>query len=293
MATKSSARNWILKGILYATLFAGVFIYSLWRCFPYADAAGYISQLLKQKGLIVSINDIEPGRFPSLSIASLKISKEKTPWSTVEFKNIKAEIPLSDIFRRQLSAKIQTSTMGGKINAKLTAINSAPLIDLSWTSLDLSQFPRPPILSEVAVAGLSSGRLETAIDASTIEKLGGLITSDFSGTKLGPGRIMGIPVPQISLGHGKLNLSGDKGEIQIKTASFEGGDLGINFDGDVRLRNDLPKSLIYGNLELRPEPKLDKDLSLALGMLGIAKASDGTYKTRVRGRLAAPLFKTQ
>lgn len=287
-------KHWFLRGFLYVFVFFAIYSWSLWKFFPYSDAAAYFSQLLKNQGLTVSATDVNPGAFPSIKIASLKASFEKNDWASLELRNVIAKLSLPDLLKGKPAAYIDAASLGGKIKARLT-LSKPRSIELVWNNLDLSQAPRPPILSETKVAGIFSGRMETSLDATTIEKLGGKMEGDISGAMLGPGRIMGIPipVPEISLGKGRLNLICDEGSVDIKTVRFEEGSLGINFEGDVRLRSDIARSLIYGNLELSPDQKLDKDLGLGLGVLGIPKAPDGTYKTRVRGRLSAPLFRAQ
>ncbi|MBE0618641.1 MAG: type II secretion system protein GspN, partial [Proteobacteria bacterium] len=196
-------------------------------------------------------------------------------------------VPLLPLFRGDPGVAVTARSLGGEVHAQF-GLTGSPRTAATWEGLDLARLVLPPTLAELPLAGSAAGEFDADFDRGNPIQTEGRADLVFRGVKIGPGKAMGFPVPEVDLGNGRIRLASQGGKLEVESAVFEEGSLGIEFTGSVLLRPDTARSLVNGLLSLRPNEQLSQELALVFAVFPGAKSSDGRYTARVRGTLGAP-----
>jgi len=217
----------------------------------------------------------------------VRLGPPDAPEAGLELEDVRAWVPLLGLARGQVAVQLRARTLGGTLQGRVSLRGNRE-VAASWEGLDLSRLPLPPEVSELPLAGRSEGELDAVVDAASPLQSSGRAEIRFQGVRFGAGKAVGFPVPEILLGNGQIKLAADGGKLEVASGSFEDGDLGIEFSGNLLLRPDVARSLVNGLLSLRPAEKAAQELALLFAVFPGGRASDGRYTARVRGSLGAP-----
>ncbi len=286
MATK--AGRMLGRGVAYALVFLGAFGVSLWRSLPYDEIASAVETRLQAQGLTLQVRGLGPGPWFGVRAESVKV---EPPGLAVRVGVSGLEVwpSWARALRGRPALRFRAAAAGGTVEGEVGSYGRVPL-DLSWADVALGQIPRPPPWKELPLAGQTDGSLSVdGLRQSALEARGRLQAS-FTGVRIGPGKVRGVPVPAVGLGDGVLEATLEGGRAEVREARFRGGDLEVLLTGAaVDLRRPLGRSPIKGGLvSLTPNQKVQEDLALLFALFPGSRSSDGRYTARIRGTLQAP-----
>jgi len=287
MAALTSWQGRTARGLGYALFTLGVFLLSLWWVLPYPELARNLEQRLLDQAVTARIEGLGPGIFPGVRARKVRVAPADAPEWGLDFNDPTLTIPLLSLFQGSPALVVETRTLGGEAHTRL-GLTGPRRTATTWTGLDLSRIKLPPALSELPLTGRGAGQLDAVLDPANPLLSEGRLELTFQDVKLGAGKAMGFPVPEVGLGNGRIRLASEGGKLEVESAVFEDGDLGIEFTGSVLLRPEAARSLVNGVLSLRPNERIAQELALVFAVFPGAKASDGRYTARVRGTLGAP-----
>jgi len=123
--------------------------------------------------------------------------------------------------------------------------------------IDQLNLESPPILGKYAglpIRGIISGGVDSGWTDS-IRTLKGEGTITLQKVSVGPGKVVGVTIPAISLGDIELGLTADKGVVEIKSYKQSGGDFQTKVSGGVELRSRTAATVFKGLcFEFKGEP---------------------------------------
>lgn len=276
-----------LLGILYTVFTLAVYVVGLWLLFPYPELARNVEDRLRSEGVEVAIQNLGPGTFPG--IAARRVTFRPAPESEWKFElaDARLRLPPTRLVRGDRALELTARVLGGTLEA-LARRGPRDRIEATWEDLDLSRLSLPHDLQELTLLGQISGSLDAEVDPAAPAQVSGTLRASISRLKIGPGKAKGVPVPEIALGEGKILATSQEGKVEVETAQLTGGDLGVEFKGNLLLREDPARSPVNGLLSLLPNEKASKDLALLFAVFPGAKGSDGRFTARLSGSLAAP-----
>jgi type II secretion system protein N len=277
----------VAKGLGYGLFAVGIYALALWWLFPYPELARKIEAELRLAGVAAQVEGLGPGPFPGLKARRIRVSPEDQPWGTFDLDDTRMRLSPAAALSGKWVVELVAKVMGGRVETSYT-LGDRPTIQATYQGIDLGQLPLPPAVGELPISGSVSGRLDAELSPEEPERITGQLDTTLGAIKLGAGKVSGLPVPEVSLGEGTIQMSAKNGKVEIATAAFEGGDLGIDFKGSVLLRERFSRSLVNGVLSLRPNDRIAKELAVLFAVFPGQKASDGRYTARVRGNLDAP-----
>ncbi len=274
-------------GAAYALLFLVAFVFFLWRSLPYRDIASALAGRLERRGIGVELAGLGPGALLGVRAGRVRITPPGAP-VTLAFAEAEAWPEWTRLVRGDPAVRFRSRFAGGTLEGTLGAASPA-FLELTWDGVALDRIPKPPPWHELPLAGTSRGSL--AVDDLRARLVEATVSAraSFSAVRLGPGKVRGVPVPEVALGDGAVDLRIAEGKADVREARFQGGDLEVLLNGaSVLLRRPLGRSLVNGMITLAPNEKAREDLALLFALFPGAPGSDGRYTARIRGSLQAP-----
>jgi type II secretion system protein N len=263
--------------------FVLVFVLALWWLFPYRELASRIETLLQPTGLSAQIQGLGPGPFPGFRARQVRIEPLDESWGPIDLSKARVRLLPIAALRGGGFVELAAEVMGGSVEARYRHGARASVWAL-WEQIDLGQVALPPVMANFPIAGAWSGNLEAQLEWGKPEQVTGQLETSFSEVKVGAGKIKGVPIPEVSLGEGAIRASAaDAAKLEVGTAEFKDGELGIDFNGSILFRKRLSRSLVNGALSLSPNDRVSKELALLFALFPGPRASDGRYTARVRG----------
>lgn len=288
MAEKSGWKGRLVRVAGYVLFVAVIYGVGVLWLFPYPELGRYLEARARPLGVELGIEGLRSGWLPGVKARRMRLASTREPATALELQDVRVTIPPTRWLRGDPAVEVQARTLGGTVDA-LYRVQDPPRVEARWEGISLAEVPRSPAFAELPLAGSSTGVLDAEVDPKQgPERLTGQVEATIQRAGLGPGKAQGFPVPEIDLGNGTFKISAQAGKVEVETAEFDGGDLGIDFKGNVLLRQDLPRSLINGVLSLRPNEKAAQELALVFAMFPGSRASDGRYTGRLRGTLGEP-----
>lgn len=286
MGSAAPLRRRILKGLGYALFTVAVFLLSLWWLLPYPELALSLERQLAARGVAARIEGLGPGTFPGVRARKVRVAPLEHPAWGIDLHDARVGAPLFGLLRGSPSIGLAALTLGGELTGQVL-LAGTPRTSLAWQGVDLSRLRPPPGTWELPLSGRFSGQVDAVLQPDPTQT-SGRAELVFQGARIGAGTAWGFPVPEVGLGTGRVRLSADGGKLEVESAVFEDGDLGVELSGSVLLRPDASRSLVNGLLSLRPDERLSRELGLLFAVFPGARGSDGRYTARIRGTLGAP-----
>ncbi|MEW6489790.1 MAG: type II secretion system protein GspN [Thermodesulfobacteriota bacterium] len=286
MGPTAILRRRILKGLGYTVFTVAVFLLSLWWLLPYPELALSLERQLAAQGVAARIEGLGPGTFPGVRARKVRVAPGENPAWGIDLHDARVGAPLLGLLRAKPTIELAALSLGGELTAQVS-LARASRAALAWQDVDLSRLRPPPGAWELPLSGRFSGQVDAVLQPDATQT-SGRAELVFQGARIGTGTAWGFPVPEVGLGTGRVRLSADGGKLEVESAVFEDGDLGVELSGSVLLRADAARSLVNGLLSLRPDERLSRELGLLFAMFPGARGSDGRYTARIRGTLGAP-----
>ncbi len=287
MAGQTTAGRRLGRVLLYILFTALVYAASLWWVFPYGELALNLESRLRGQGITLRIDGLGPGPFPGLAARKVRLETADNPALGIDLADASLQLPLQRLLRGERSLQVRARALGGEIVAS-GSLAGRPRVAAEWSAVDLTRVPLPPEVEGLRLQGKTSGTLDATVDLADPYQSDLRLDGRLEAVKVVEGKVRGIPVPGVEFGTGAVRASSQGGKLEIETAEFQGGDVGIDFKGSILLRQDVPRSLINGLLSVQPTPRAAEDLALVFALFPGSRGSDGRYTARVRGSLGEP-----
>ncbi|GAB4260098.1 type II secretion system protein GspN [Deferrisoma sp.] len=274
-------------GAAYVLLFLVAFLFFLWQSLPYRDIASALAGRLERQGIGVDLAGVGPGGVLRVRADRLRITPPGAPVA-LPFAEAEAWPDWGRVVGGDLAVRFRSRFAGGTLEGTLGAASPA-FLELAWKGVALDRIPKPPPWHELPLGGTSRGSLEVDDLRARLVEATVSARADFSAVRLGPGKVRGVPVPEVALGDGAVDIKIADGKADIREARFQGGDVEVLLNGaSVLLRRPLGRSLVNGMITLAPNEKAREELALLFALFPGAPGSDGRYTARIRGSLQAP-----
>jgi type II secretion system protein N len=281
-------KRWVWPAVATAAFALALFLVSLRYLFPYEDVAHWIEAKLRTAGFEAKVEGLGPGTLAGVQARSIALSPSGITDRKTELRDVSLRLSLLSLLRLRPKVVLEAEGMGGTLRALVT-LREPMEVEAQWENLDLTRAPLPPEIYSLGLGGRFTGTVQSTLPRSAPggAELTGTLDGRVAGAKLGPGSLLGLPLPGVSLGAGQLQLRAAQGRIQVQTARFEGGNLDLSFSGRIDLAQGERKGAVQGLLSLRPRGRTEEDLGFLLAFLPGPRASDGTYTAQLGGSFGA------
>lgn len=221
-----------------------------------------------------------------------------------------ARVSLLSLIFGSVDLSFGAEAFGGTISGTTSESDGTRAVELTIEDVSLAD---APLLSEaigLPMTGTVGGTLDFRLPEGKLAKADGTLNLEIVGLSAGDGKAKirdTIALPKVEAGD--LKVVGDASEGQLKFTDFsaKGPDLELIAEGNMRLRDPLPSSLLSLTARFRfteryqTKSELTKVLfgapgSSAPGLFDLdpknkrAKRSDGFYGYRASGPLSSPSF---
>ncbi|TAL16697.1 type II secretion system protein GspN [bacterium] len=273
----------------YGLLGMTVFLVSVWFTFPYDKFELRIENELAKKGLTADLSALSPGPFPGIKADSLTISAIKeTPFRLV-VAPLTVQLPLASLLSGDLVVKVEGKTLGGDFAGEIPLKSGRGTF--SWKNLSLAKVSEDNADLLPPVGGTTSGSASFSMPVQTAANFSGAVNADISSLSVGPGQFGLINLAEVSLGSGKINLKAGEGKAEIENFSLSGGDIDIKSSGFATLVQPLMASSLDLAVTIRPAgSEVERKLPLLFAVLAPNKSPDGSYTSKIKGKLQALRF---
>lgn len=279
-------KRWILPAVGCVALAVLLFAISFRALFPYAELARAMGASLRARGVDAKFVGVGPHLIAGVKVESLVLSPVSAPERKTEVRDATVHLSLVRLFRMQLAVVLKANACGGTLKAFWPLLGPRTL-EAEWDGMDLKRLPLSPDIVALGLRGTSKGALEANLGTFERPTFTGTLEADIADAKLGPGNIVGMPLPGVSLGKGVVHLVAKDGRVDLETVKFEGGNLDVRLTGNVGLKAAFPTNPVDGTLALRPDDKALRDLGLLFAFFPGSRTSDGTYTARLGGSLGS------
>ncbi|MGH7898579.1 MAG: type II secretion system protein GspN [Candidatus Binatia bacterium] len=160
-----------------------------------------------------------------------------------------------------------------------------PAVDLYWSRLDLSDYPRLGRLLEGAWTGEFSGEFHLApqADAKTFEGRGKIGLRNASLTK---GKARGFTIPDLHFATGAAEFEIKGGKVELRSVKLSGSEIDADLHGQLFMPTTNAMPVVNGTLTVKPLPGAPAGLDALLTLLNRnQKPPTGTYTFTLYGAL--------
>jgi type II secretion system protein N len=247
---------------------------------------------------------------PKVTAASMTPGAAPAAPSVLAVESAHARVSLLGLLFGSLDLSFGAEAFGGVISGTTSESDGAREVELTLEDLSLA---RAPLLADaigLPLDGTVQGTLELLLPEGKLAKADGSVSLDIVGLSAGDGVAKireTIALPKVEAGD--LKVIGDISEGQLKFTDFsaKGPDLELVAEGNMRLRDPLPTSLLSLTARFRFTERYRNKNDLTRALLGApgstapalfdldpknkrAKRPDGFYGYRVSGALSTPTF---
>ncbi|PLX82637.1 MAG: type II secretion system protein GspN [Desulfuromonas sp.] len=216
-----------------------------------------------------------------LQVGELRIVTPES-WTVPQFTNL-ILAPIWSSLSGNAGTEIEAATPGGGVQATVYQSGDLQLVGNGLGfSIPLSQFSLSLAgsIDDTTLTVTPKGDADIDLDLAT-----SLARLDLVGLK-----DLGMEGDVLRLGEGKLQVTGDRKELEVAEFSLSGGDLGVNVSGTLQPGTTAQNTRLNLAVTLVPTDTLDSSLKQMLGL--VARPSrDGSIRFRLTGTLAAPRTK--
>jgi type II secretion system protein N len=310
-----------LRFVIYPIVFSVMFLCASYCTFPKdvlrdmveSSITNIAMGLGPKRGLPnVAVKDVSLWRISGLNLNSLQViwpaQKTKSPL-LVEFDSIKSRIGIFSLLVGAKNISLTTQLYGGSLDAdlKISRQNALGFIDMTGSKIDLAKMK----FFEATLGAPLQGIINFEVDIngnSELSKDGtGSIKLNWENLGYGPGSIRlpaggfvsSLTVPKIVLGKLFAEFVLDKGQLESKSFSLQGGDLEADMKMTISLGRQPSSSRVTGDgwFSIKREfVNTNETLKMLFDLipeLREAQSGNGKVGFSVRGNLARPQFKLE
>lgn len=311
-----------LRWVIYPSVFIFVFLFASYWTFPDDVVKKFVDNIVfngalavgpKDRGFPnVTMNKVSLWRLSGVSVDGLKVmwpAGAKSLPLTLSVDSLKGRAGIFSLLTSKRQFSVKGNFYGGTLDAQVGVSKTSGLsnISLSLEKLDLAKLD----FLETVVGSPLKGLLHIDADISAASQMSkdgdGTVKLILDKASFGPGNInlppggfvSSIAVPEIKLGKLNLELSLEKGQLNSKSVTLNGGDL----EADVKLTIILGRSIHNTRIEGNGWFSLKKEFVAAnetfkmlfdlIPELRAAQQGDGKVAFSIRGALARPQFKLE
>lgn len=288
MRRSFSRRRWILPVASCVVFTVVAFLVALRYTLPYPELARSLEARLRANGIDASIQGLGPG--PLLGVRATRVTFTLRYAGDVdrkaELRDVVANVSLANLLRFHLRGALDALAFGGRIHADWPLL-SANAFSAEWDDVDLRRLPLPPSVAAAGVRGFVRGTASATRPDGRATWDAGAAEANITDARIGPGHVVGFPLPALSLGTGTLRVSLRDGKVVVQDIRFEGGNLSADVKGTVGMNVPFPTNPVEGALSLRADERATTDLGLFLSLFPGGRRTDGTYRARFAGSLGS------
>jgi type II secretion system protein N len=289
-------RHPVLRRLLLPAAFVFAFGLFLVFTFPYDVLARRIEAEALRAGFELSIGSASGKGLIGVRARDVRLriapSPGAEPLPELRFEKADVSPDLFALLLRRTSFGFSIDAYGGTARGHV-ALSDDPRqpgvrsFSLDAHDLDLGALP----LRELSGVN-GAGKLRLAADLPSlvpVETAHGSVTLTMEGAGVTGGAILGMGIPQTTLGRVEGSVTVEKGVARVEKTTARGGDIEADVDGNVNLRPLLSLSQADLHVRFRPSEKWLNDNPALRGMLGFlqnAKQGDGGYLFTFSGPLA-------
>jgi type II secretion system protein N len=162
---------------------------------------------------------------------------------------------------------------------------SPPTLDLYWSRIDLSDYPRMGRLLEGTWSGEFSGELHLAGEGD-VKSFEGRGKVGVRNAALVKGKAQGFTIPDLHFADGAADFEIKGGKIDLRSVKLSGSEVDADLHGQLYLAAPNAMPVVNGTLSLRPLPGAPPGLDALLTLLNHnQKPPSGTYAFTLYGSL--------
>lgn len=279
----------------YIIIFVAAFLVFFVIYFPQEQVIRMVFNNISAKvGKEIIPSEASVSFFPAIGIdfKSARISGSNNN-SDIYLGETSIGIPLTSIITFSPSLDVSSRSFKGEIEAKILGLPIKPgkspdeiYLDMESKGLLLSEMLKDQVLNIDALVDLAiQGNLNLVNPSySDVD-----ITSTLSRIQIKEAKIMGFPIPNVSIKKGEIAVAVAKNEIIIAKMNLgtPSDDLNLYVKGKISLKMNNPYDL---NIKLKVTGELAQQFASFLAMLPIqAKNAEGFYNIRIKGDKRSPI----
>jgi type II secretion system protein N len=264
----------------------------------------------------LQIDELDSSFFTGVKAKGVRLvspSADNKPPTVLTIDEARARISLLGLLVGNKDVSFRLDAFGGVIKGSVEDSGKNREIDVTFEDVDLGSIPVIAANVGFPLAGKLVGTLKLALPESKASKANGNLALEVKDMAAGTEKELTVKTPMgpftlPRLKVGQLTINGDAKDGQLKLAKLaaSGGDVDVNGDGKVQLRDNAADAHLEANLKFRindtyknksdttkllfgsgptgkDKPMMDLDPKMSK-----AKTADGFYALRVGGTLAKP-----
>jgi type II secretion system protein N len=235
------------------------------------------------------------------------------PPTVLTIDEARARISLLGLLVGSKDVSFRLDAFGGVIKGSFEDSGKNREIDVAFEDVDLGSIPSIAASIGFPLAGKLVGTLKLALPEGKAAKANGNLALDVKDMAAGTEKELTVKtpmgpftLPRLKVGQLTINGEAKDGQLKLSKVSSSGGDVDLNGEGKVQLRDNAADAHLDANLKFRinegyknksdttkllfgsgptgkDKPMMDLDPRMSR-----AKTADGFYALRVAGTLAKP-----
>lgn len=283
------------------------FTLALHASFP-SDAARQRIQFEVDRGsagaYALDMSGVSPWRFTGLSLSDVQVlgrapggrpraaSKEDAPPDDMkelklQASRVSARLRLLPLLTGARSVAVSADLYDGTLDGHITQDGSQWKVSILAEELDLSQYPFEGESWSADVGGRLRVRSNLTLDQEDINNSSGRFRVAVDNLTFDNASVMGLTLGQATFSEAVLALVVDSGRANVEKGSFVSELVTIGVSGYVQLNQDIGRSRLNLDLDVKLAEELDNLAKIAPGLKG-ARDADGTYNFVCSGTLNRP-----
>jgi len=279
-----SRRAKFIKIIALAALGASVFIFSLYRQFPYERISRMVEDRLSTEGVKARIVGLGPGGILGLYAERVEITEVNKFPVKVTLRELTARPILTTLLSGEPTFTVDGSIFGGALEVKANPYSKAG--EVTFRDIQLSRASGAVELEGVPpMAGSASGRATVKESANGLD---GELLVDLSALNVGPGKAFILDLPSMDLGNGRIRVKSSGRRVEIENCDLTGGEIELNLQGNGNVNRILSRSVVDLDLTVNSSNSAaERKVPLVFAMLSQFKLPDGSYGIQLKGPLTS------
>lgn len=275
------------SGLFYALWTAGWFLAFLLLTFPHElIVRGWTDRAVADTGWRLRFGEVWLRPWNGYHLSDVRVvapGADDEPWFAAQELVVRPSW-LVLLGQGPFPLHVSGRAYGGDFEGSFDGVSA---LDLEWSSIRLSGYPRLSRVVEGVWSGDLSGelRLGGKGDFRSLEGRGTLALKNASLTQ---GKAQGFVVPDLHFADGAAEFEFRNGRMEIRSLTLSGSEIDAELRGQLFLLRAGAMPVVSGNLSLKPVPGSPPGLDALLAMLNHnQRPPSGTYSFTLYGPLNA------